>query len=128
MNWSLENGVPSSDIVAGKDAFAKAKGLPIVTTKVGDTDGLTTMAAIEKALKDGDAVELRIKFAGGSGLEGQGGHLVTVTGINIENGVTHLAINDPYTEDEGAEIIRIRANEVMEYGPWKGVTGLSWML
>src|SRR3989344_3858572 len=37
MNWTPENGVLPDDFVAGKNRWAAAAGVPIRTTKVGDT-------------------------------------------------------------------------------------------
>lgn len=125
MNWTVENGVPPDDFVAGKNRWAAAAGVPIKTTKVGDTHGVTTIDAIRTALQNGDAVELRIKFGDANG-KAVGGHMVTVTGIHQQDGQTYLDINDPATADSGTETVEIRSNQITNYGPWKGLTVLSW--
>jgi hypothetical protein len=125
MNWTPENGVPPDDFVAGKNRWAAAAGVPIRTTKVGDTHGISTIDAIRDALGRGDGVELRIKFADAS-LKPAGGHMVTVTGIHQAGGQTYLDINDPATPDSGTETVEIRSNQITNYGPWQGITVLSW--
>ncbi|RJQ36324.1 hypothetical protein C4552_03490 [Candidatus Parcubacteria bacterium] len=125
MNWTPQNGVPPDDFVAGKNRWAAAAGVPIRTEKVGDTHGLSTVDAIRDALQQGDAVELRIKFANAAGTQIVGGHMVTVTGIHQANGQTYLDINDPATP-EGTETVEIRNNQIVNYGPWEGITLLSW--
>lgn len=125
MNWTPENGVPPDDFVNGKNRWAAAAGVPIRTTKVGDTQGITTIDAIREALEKGDAVELRIKFSDNSGTLVTG-HMVTVTGIHQADGQTYLDINDPATPDSGTETVEIRSNQMTNYGPWAGITTLSW--
>jgi len=124
MKWTLENGSPTDNFVAGKNAWAKKHGLPIVTEKVGDVHGITTLDSIKEALEAGSAVELRIKFAGADGSIA-GGHMVTVTGIHQGDGQTYIDINDPATP-EGTETVEIRSNRITNYGPWEGITGMSW--
>lgn len=126
MNWTPENGVPPDDFVAGKNRWAAAAGVPIRTTKVGDTHGLSTIDAIRDALVNGDSVELRIKFADAAGTKLMGGHMVTVTGIQQADGETYLAINDPATPDYGSEVVKIENNQIVNYGPWRGITIVSW--
>jgi len=125
MNWTPENGVPPDDFVDGKNRWAAAAGVPIRTTKVGDTQGLTTIEAIRDALENKSAVELRIKFADNDA-KFVGGHMVTVTGIHQADGQTYLDINDPATPDSGTETVEIRSNQITNYGPWEGITVLSW--
>lgn len=126
MNWTPENGVPPDDFVAGKNRWAAAAGVPIRTTKVGDTHGITTIEAIREALENGDAVELRIKFANPGGTRVVGGHMVTVTGLHQDGDQTYIDINDPATPDSGTEIVEIQSNQITNYGPWQGITILSW--
>ena len=126
MNWTPENGVPPGDFVAGKNRWAAAAGVPIRTTQVGDTHGVTTINAIRGALQNGDAVELRIKFADSAGSQVVGGHMVTVVGIHQAEGQTYIDINDPGTPDSGTETVEIRGNQIVNYGPWEGLTLLSW--
>lgn len=126
MNWTPENGVLPDDFVAGKNRWAAAAGVPIRTTKVGDANGISTVDAIRDALQNGDAVELRIKFANPGGTKAVGGHMVTVTGIHQGDGQTYLDINDPATPDSGTETVEIRGNQITNYGPWEGITVLSW--
>lgn len=126
MNWTPENGVAPDDFVAGKNRWAAAAGVPIRTTKVGDTHGISTIDAIRDALQNGDAVELRIKFADASGTKVVGGHMVTVVGIHQADGQTYIDINDPATPDSGTETVEIRGNQITNYGPWEGITLLSW--
>jgi len=126
MNWTPENGVPPDDFVAGKNRWAAAAGVPIRTTKVGDAHGVTTIDEIRQALQDGSAVELRIKFANPAGTKIVGGHMVTVTGIHQGEGQTYLEINDPVTPETGSEMVEVRGNQLVNYGPWQGITILSW--
>ncbi|HEX9609098.1 MAG TPA: hypothetical protein VGA06_02730 [Candidatus Paceibacterota bacterium] len=127
MDWTPENGVPPDNFVSGKNQWAAAAGVPIRTTKVGDTQGLTTIDAIREALERGDsAVELRIKFANAEGTQVVGGHMVTVTGIYQGETGTFLEINDPATPDSGTEQVKIESNQIVDYGPWRGKTLLSW--
>jgi len=126
MNWTPENGVLPDDFVAGKNRWAAAAGVPIMTTKVGDTHGLTTIDAIREALQNGDAVELRLKFANSAGTQLVGGHMVTVVGIHQSDGQTYLEINDPGTPNSGTETVEVINNQITNYGPWEGVTLLSW--
>lgn len=125
MNWTPENGVPPDDFVAGKNRWAAAAGVPIRTEKVGDTHGITTIDAIKDMLDDQHAVELRIKFADAD-LNPRGGHMVTVVGVHQGEGQTYLEINDPVTPNSGTEMVEIRNNQVVNYGPWQGITVLSW--
>lgn len=125
MNWTPENGVLPDDFVAGKNRWAAAAGVPIRTEKVGDTQGISTVDAIREALQNGDGVELRIKFAT-SDRRFVGGHMVTVVGIHQGEGQTYLEINDPGTPDSGTETVEIRSNQITNYGPWDGLTLLSW--
>jgi hypothetical protein len=126
MNWTAENGVPPDDFVAGKNRWAAAAGVPIRTTKVGDSDGISTIDDIREALQNGDAVELRIKFSNPEGTASIGGHMVTVVGIHQGEGQTYLEINDPGTPDSGTETIKIESNQVTDYAWDKGLTILSW--
>jgi hypothetical protein len=126
MNWTAENGVPPDDFVDGKNRWAAAAGVPIRTTKVGDTQGVSTIDAIREALENGDAVELRIRLANREGTAVLGGHMVTVTGIHVDGDETYLEINDPKTPDSGTELVEIRQNQVIGYGLWRGVVLLSW--
>ena len=126
MNWTPENGVPPDDFVEGKNRWAAAAGVPIRTTKVGDTQGISTLDAIREALENGDAVELRIRLANREGTAVLGGHMVTVTGIHVDGDETYLEINDPKTPDSGSELIEIRQNQVIGYGLWRGIVLLSW--
>lgn len=125
MNWNREQGVAPDNFVTGKNAWAKKHGLPIVTEKVGDVHGLSTEEAIQEALEAGSAVELRIKFAETGSTEIAGGHMVTVTGIHQADGQTYIDINDPATP-EGTETVEISSNQITNYGPWRGITVLSW--
>lgn len=125
MKWNRENGVEPDNFVAGKNSWAQKHGLPIVTEKVGDVHGISTIEEIRKALESNGAVELRIKFANPGGTQAVGGHMVTVTGIHEGDGQTYLDINDPATP-EGTETVEIQSNQITNYGPWEGVTILSW--
>lgn len=126
MNWDREDGVQPDNFVEGKNRWALRHGLPIRTTKVGDTHGIETIDQIREALEQGASVELRIKFGDASG-KAAGGHMVTVTGIHQGDGQTYLDINDPYTpEEEGSETVEVRSNQITNYGPWEGLTVLSW--
>lgn len=125
MHWTRENGVLPDDFVAGKNSWAKDHNLPITTKKVGDANGVKTPEEIQKALENGDAVELRIKFADRN-LHAVGGHMVTVTGIHTNGEQTYIDISDPYTKNNGTETVEIRSNQLTNYGPWKGITVLSW--
>ena len=122
----MANGVQSDDFVTGKNLWAARHGLPIRTTKVGDTHGIETIDPIREALEKGASVELRIKFANADG-KSTGGHMVTVTGIHQGDGQTYLDINDPYTDaEEGSETVEVRSNRITNYGPYEGITALSW--
>lgn len=125
MNWTPENGTPPDDFVAGKNRWAAAAGVPIRTTKVGDTNGTGVIDAIRDALQNGDGVELRIKFGDADGTP-RGGHMVTVTGLLQGEGQTYLEINDPATPDSGTETVEVRGISLTNYGPWTGLTQLSW--
>ena len=126
MNWTAENGTPPDDFVAGKNRWAAAAGVPIRTTKVGDAQGTSTIDAIREALQNGDAVELRIRFADPAGTKIVGGHMVTVVGIQQAEGQTYLAINDPGTPDSGTETVEVRSNQIVNYAWEDGLTLLSW--
>jgi len=126
MGWTRANGVLPDDFVAGKNAWAAANSLPIVTKKVGDANGISTVDDIRDALENGDAVEIRIKFANAGGTSVVGGHMVTVTGIHQDGDETHLDINDPATEDSGTESVEVSGNTFSNYGPWDGITVMSW--
>lgn len=126
MKWTRDNGVQPDNFVEGKNKWALKNGLPIRTTKVGDTHGIETVDQIRDAIANGASVELRIKFGDASG-KAAGGHMVTVTGIHQGEGQTYLDINDPYTpSEEGSETVEIRSNQITNYGPWQGITVLSW--
>ena len=105
--------------------WAAAAGVPIRTTKVGDTNGTGVIDAIRDAIQNGDGVELRIKFGDADGTA-RGGHMVTVTGLLQGEGQTYLEINDPATPDSGTETVEIQGISLTNYGPWSGLTQLSW--
>lgn len=132
MNWTAQNGVLPDNFVAGKNIWARRHNLPIVTEKVGNAHGTSTIDAIRDALAAGQAVELRLKFGdartaqAAGGAQASGGHMVTVVGIHQGEGQTYLDINDPATPDSGTENVEIRGNTVVNYGPWSGIAVVSW--
>lgn len=127
MKWTRENGTPPDLFVAGKNAWAQKNGFPIQTEKLGDANGLTSLAAIQQALADNNAVvELRVSFADGQG-KPVGGHIVSVTGFHQGFGQTYLEVNDP-ASPEGSDMYEIRGNVLSNYGYFNGHTVLSWVI
>jgi hypothetical protein len=90
MNWTPANGVSPNDFVKGKDRMAARLGLPIRTSIVGDGSGIGSLDQIERAIQNGGAAELRLRFTDPGG-KTNGGHMVTVTGVH-EN---FIDVNDP---------------------------------
>lgn len=128
MRWTPENGVLPDDFVAGKNLWAAKKGLPIRTEKVGNQTGTATLAALEAALRDGKAAELRIAFAEPvrGGFKVTGGHLVTVVGVHTTDGKTYIDIHDPKSPS-GVDTHRVEGNQITDYTLYsEGVTVLSW--
>lgn len=125
MKWNLKNGVLPDNFVDGKNAWAEKHDLPIVTTKVGDSNGETTIEKLMEAMDAGAGVELRIKLADANKVQ-KSGHMVTVTGYHTDGEQVYLDVSDPFTEDSGTETIEIRGNRISNYGPWNGYTILSW--
>lgn len=128
MRWTPKNGVLPDDFVAGKNLWAAKKGLPIRTEKVGNQTGTTTLAALEEALKNGKAAELRLAFAEPvrGGFKVTGGHLVTVVGVHTTNGKTYVDIHDPKSPG-GVDTHLVEGNQITDYTLYaEGVTVLSW--
>jgi len=124
MNWTPQNGVLPDDFVRGKNTWAARNGIPIRTEKIGDANGVSTMDAIQDALENGDAVELRIKFGDPATGKAVGGHMVTVTGIYVDGDEISIDVSDP-ASPEGTDSYEIKGNQIIGY-PFKGWTLVSW--
>lgn len=124
MNWTPQNGVLPDDFVRGKNTWAARNGIPIRTKKVGDKNGISTIDAIQEALENGDAVELRIKFGNPATGKAVGGHMVTVTGIHVDGDEVSIDVNDP-ASPTGTDSYEINGNLITDY-PFEGWTVLSW--
>lgn len=125
MQWNTTNGVIPEQYITGFTTWAQRHDYPLTVRKTGDAHGNTTLAEIERELERNNAITLRVKFIDTQTGKAAGGHAVTVTHVFRKNDRTFISIHDPATP-EGAEIIRIQSNQFTRYGPWEGITLLSW--
>jgi hypothetical protein len=120
MRWSERDGVLPDDFVRGKNEWAVKKGLPVRTDLAGDSQGRGTLEALARSLAAGGAAEVRIRFAepnGRGGWKSAGGHLITVTGVTINDRGTFIDVNDPRTP-EGTETYLVEGNQIVGYPLW----------
>lgn len=125
MDWGTTNGVTPHNYITGFINWAKRHDYPLTVKKIGDAHGNTTLSEIKQTLEEGNAVNIRVKFINTNTNTAVGGHAVTVTRIYVINGMTYIAIHDPATP-KGTEVIRVQSNQFVHYGPWEGISLLSW--
>ncbi len=122
VGYNPSSGTEDTNMVNGKNNFARSTGLPLENQKIDDTreNGASTLfGKIEQALKDGKDVELIIKRKTSAAGTSDLGHAVTVVGAYTKGKKKYIVVHDVLTR-EGNDTYEVGRN-----GKVKGYSAMS---
>lgn len=122
VGYDPNSGTDDTNMISGKDAFARSTGLPLESQKIENTtdNGASTLFGnIEQALKEGKDVELIIKRKTSATGTSDLGHAVTVVGAYTKGKKKYIVVHDVLTRN-GNDTYEVGRN-----GKVKGYSALS---
>lgn len=123
MKRTSADGVTPDNFVSWKQAWISKRGLPITTKKVWNLWGEWTLDALQKALDNGGAAELRLRFTD-SARRTVWWHMVTVIAVRQMSGQRYIDIHDPLSP-KGTETYQLEWNKIIWYSMHNGPTYVS---
>lgn len=122
-DMQFNNGVLAQNFLAGKNAFVARYNLPVTTRTIARP----SMADIEEALNNGDAIEISLSFIRSASGRPNAGHVITGVGAFEDGGDAGLTVKDPAT-DVGNDFLDVTQSGgdtpylLLDYPFWDGVT------